>query len=370
MAIYRCNKCGHLREVTNDYTGKSVNCPSCKQSNPVHDTVGFIKKVFEIHLAQRKELRHLKQKITPSETEDLPTLEKMSLADIDIYNTTALASHQQYEPILTWFEKRQIQLVVNQQSLDTSGFFDEVAVQLGDNYEMLKLVSDKIKQIQQKGYTNVKLNLSKKSQKEVKEITQFCQTLYDYSFVAKYFYNNQDKIIRLTLQTAPAIVSFFNGIWMEWFVFMKLLELFREKQVPVACLRSLSVKFPNEDSHELDVFFLIDNIPLCIECKMGEYRQHIKKYSTLRKRLKLEKEQFLLCVIGLDQQQMQGLSSMYDLTFVNENTFQQHAEQLVVKEWMEWSGCIVQENGQEMNRPLLLVNVSSRDWGKKYGGRS
>lgn len=118
---------------------------------------------------------------------------------------------------------------------------------------------------------------------------------------------------------------------MEWFVFMKLLEFVREQQLPVACLRSLSVIFPNEDVHELDVFFLINNrIPVCIECKTGEFRQHIEKYSTLRKRLKLEKTQFLLCVIGLSQEQTQGLSSMYDVTFVNEKNFLQHVEQLLV----------------------------------------
>ncbi len=111
---------------------------------------------------------------------------------------------------------------------------------------------------------------------------------------------------------------------------MKLLEFFRERQLPISCLRNLSVTFPNEDAHELDVFFLINGtLPLCIECKTGEFRKDIEKYSTLRKRLKLEETQFLICVIGLSQEQTQGLSSMYDVTFVNEKNFLQHVEQLV-----------------------------------------
>ena len=264
------------------------------------------------------------------ELTDLTVVEQQPLADINIYNTTAMASQQQYEPIMAWFERQQIQLDINHQAIDTTGFFDEVAIQLGDHYDTFKLVSDKIKHIQQKGYTNVKLTLSKKSQKQIAAITRFCQELYDYSFVAKYFYQKPDKIIRLTLQTAPAIVKFFNGEWMEWFVFMKLLEFFREKQLSVACLRNLSVTFPNEDAHELDVFFLTNStLPLCIECKTGEFRKDIEKYSILRKRLKLEKTQFLVCVIGLSQEQTQGLSSMYDVTFVNEKNFLQHVEQLI-----------------------------------------
>ena len=331
MAIFRCNKCGHLREVPNNYIGKSVQCPRCKTVNQIHDTVGFIEKVLEKYFLQYKELQDLRQQLAPVKTSDSFPVEQLPLTDIDIYNTTAMASNQQYEPILTWFQERQIQLDINHQAIDTTGFFDEVAMQLGDQYEVLKLVSDQIKYIQQKGSTNAAIHLSKQSQKDIKLITQFCKELYDYSFVAKYFYQKQEKIIRLTLQTVPTIVTFFNGEWMEWFVFMKLLEFVRERQLSVACLRSLSVIFSNEDVHELDVFFLINNrIPVCIECKTGEFRQHIEKYSTLRKRLKLEKTQFLLCVIGLSQEQTQGLSSMYDVTFVNEKNFLQHVEQLLV----------------------------------------
>ena len=75
---------------------------------------------------------------------------------------------------------------------------------------------------------------------------------------------------------------------------------FREQGVPVSCLRRFHVNFPNEDKFEIDSFFLIGNeIPVCIECKTGEFRQDIKKFSLLRKKLYLEREQFLVCAIGL-----------------------------------------------------------------------
>jgi phage FluMu protein Com len=330
MALFRCGKCGHLREVPNDYLGKSVKCPHCKTANPIYDTVSFVTKVIEQYVEQKNELQKLRKQLSPTEAADATETEPQPLADIDIHNTAEMASQQQYDPIIKWFEKHQIQLDVNQDAVDTTGFFDEVAIQLGDNYDTLQLVSDKIKYIQRKGYTTVKITLSHKSQKQIAVITRFCKELYDYSFVAKYFYQKQDKIIRLTLQTAPKIVNFFNGEWMEWFVFMKLLDFFREKQLSVACLRSLSVQFPNEDNHELDVFFLINGtIPLCIECKTGEFRKDIEKYSILSKRLKLEKTQFLICVVGLSQKQTQGLSSMYDVTFVNEKNFLQQIEQVI-----------------------------------------
>ncbi|MCI5130622.1 MAG: DUF1887 family protein [Candidatus Electrothrix sp. EH2] len=333
MALLRCGKCGHLREVSNDYRGKTVKCPQCRAPSPIYDTVAFVTKVIEQFIAQKNELQQLRSELShqaaPDAAENAQEQAQPAqpLSDIDIYNTAEFKSEQQYEPILKFFQKQHIEIDVNHQALDTTGFFDEVAVQLGDRYHTLRLVSDKIKYIQQKGYTNVKIPLKKKSQKDIQVITQFCKDLYEYSFVAKYFYQKQEKIVRLTLQTAPKIVRFFNGEWMEWFVFMKLLDFFQEKQLTVSCLRNLSVRFQNKDQHELDVFFLIKNtIPLCIECKTGEFRQDIEKYSVLRERLKLDGQQFLICVIGLSDKQTLGLTSMYDLTFVNEKNFLQQVE--------------------------------------------
>jgi hypothetical protein len=153
--------------------------------------------------------------------------------------------------------------------------------------------------------------------------------LYDYSFVAKYFYEKKDKVIRLKLQKAPKIRDFFNGVWMEWFTLMALLEYFRDKKIDVSCLRSLEVSFQNGTSNELDIFFLTkNNIPVCIECKSGEFRQDIDKYLKLRKQLKINKNQFVICVFGLSQEQTQGMTSMYDLTFANENNLIEHIEKI------------------------------------------
>ncbi|GAK60222.1 hypothetical protein Despr_0885 [Candidatus Vecturithrix granuli] len=253
-----------------------------------------------------------------------------SLHDIDIHHTSALTEPQQYAPLIQWFQHKHIQVKVNQKALDTTGFFDEVAMKLGEHYAILHEVTDKITHIQKKGYLNVKLILSKKSQQEIQSITAFCQKLYDYSFVAKYYYQKKEKIVHLLLQTATVIVNFFNGEWMEWFVFMKLLEFCQERRLEYSCLRNFLITFPNGDSHEVDVFFLLKGqIPLFIECKSGEFRQDIDKYATLRKRLQIEKTHFLLCTVGLTQKQSQGLTSMYDLTFVNEQNFLGHVEQLL-----------------------------------------
>lgn len=326
MALFRCNKCGHIREVENDYIGKSAKCPKCDQITPIYDTTTFVKALIQKHISLNKQLQKLRQKFASENS----IVESESIGKIDIYNTNALTQSDRYESILQWFKKRNIQVLINHEAIDTTGFFDEIALSIGGNFSVLSFVSNHIKYIQNKGYTNVKLDVSRKTPEEIKQITSFCKEMYDYSFVAKYYYQKKDKIIRLTLQAAPKIRDFFNGIWMEWFALMRLLEFFRDKEISASCMRSLNITFPNGVSNELDIFFVTkNNIPVCIECKSGEFRQDIDKYLKLRKQLNIEKSQFVICVFGLSQEQTQGMTSMYDLTFTNEANLINHIEKII-----------------------------------------
>lgn len=328
MAIFRCNKCGHIREVGGDYIGKSVKCPKCDNSSTIHDTVAFLNALISKYVSQTKELHKLRKELSYENSEE--TAENFIFEDIDIYNTNVLTQKHNFTPIVEWFKKRNIQVQVNPDAVDTTGFFDEIALLVGNNFDVLNFVSNQIKYIQNKGYTNVKLELSKKNKKEIHQLTSFCKTLHDYSFVAKYHYQKKDKIIRLTLQTAPKIREFFNGIWMEWFTLIKLLEFFSNKKINPACSRNLNITFSGNNSYELDLFLLTDKgIPICVECKTGEFRQDINKYLTLRKQLNIEKNLFVICVFGLSQEQAQGMSSMYDLTFVNETSLLNHVQTVI-----------------------------------------
>jgi len=93
--------------------------------------------------------------------------------------------------------------------------------------------------------------------------------------------------------------------------------------------RSAKPSPANGDSHELDVFLLIDGkLPICIECKTGEFRQNIDKYLGLRKRLGLEAKSFIMCITGLSEEHAKGLSAMYELNFVNERQLNQQLTRL------------------------------------------
>ena len=320
MAILLCSKCSYLREAPDEYIGKIVKCPVCKEPVAIHNAITFVKNVIAKYQGLQEKYSKLKGEIEPEpvENDDLSFYD----VDIDLHNTSVMTNQTQFKPIINWFDKKGILLDVDTKKIDTQGFFDEIAVALGDNYAVLKDVNDRIKKTQRKGYNSVTLAISNYSQKEIQSLTHYCKELYDFSFVSKYFYNKSEKRIHLTLQQTSSVVNFFNGEWLEWFVFMKLLILFYEKKVPFSALRSFKVHFPNEDKHEVDVFFLINNkVPLFIECKSGEFRSTIEKYHKLRKRMGIDKKNFTMLVLGLSDEQTKGLTSMYDITFVNEKNF-------------------------------------------------
>jgi hypothetical protein len=323
MAILRCNSCEYIRETENKYIGKTAICPKCSDHVLISDTITYIKSLLQKNTDQNS-------KQEKDEIAELQIEENATYTDINIYNTDVLAHSDQYWPIDKWFRKHKIQTTINQDANNTTGFFDEIALLIGNDFHTLKFISDQIKYNQNKNYKNINIDLSKKSKKEITKIKLFCNKLYEYSFVSRYYDEPKEKKLRLVLQTAPKIRSFFNGDWMEWFIFMKLLEFFRDQGLEASCIRSLNIKFEDKQSNELDIFFIIkDNIPFCIECKSGEFRGDIDKYLKLRKKLKLSRQQFIICAFGLTDEQTQGLTTMYDLTFTNETNVIKYVEKMV-----------------------------------------
>ena len=256
---------------------------------------------------------------------------KEVMADLDIHNTDMMTKQDHYAPIVQWLQQRNFQATVNEAAMDTSGFFDEIAVELGDNYVLLKIVIDTIKRRQQGKYDKAYIDLSRQNPQNIETIKKFCKQLHDYAFVAKYFYITNDKKVVLQLQAATKIVNFFNGEWLEWYAVIKIANLCHQRKIKFSCTRNMIINLPDDNKYEIDVFFLINDAPLFIECKSGEYREFIDKYSRLRKKLFIPKPYFLMLTLGVNDDHVKGLTAMFDITFVNENMLFDYAIEFFVK---------------------------------------
>lgn len=327
MAISRCNKCGAFAEHQREQVGIKHDCVLCGTSTLVYDTVFFVKKLSDMYFAQRKELNELRQPSTDAAqaVETAQIASERPSESFDIHNSDLLSSDAQHAPIIAWFKTKNITATVNIDAVDTTGFFDEAAVAMGSDYELLGEVCERIRYAQQKEYNNASIHLGKKSKKDASALEAFIKNLYDHSLVARIFSNKDEKSIRVVLQNAPSVRRFFSGEWLEWYALMIGLRICQERKVEYSCARNMTLSFLTNEKRELDVFFLINKTqPLYIECKSGDFRQELDKYVALRKRLNIDQKYFILCVADLDSEQCKGLSAMYGMTFLNTQTLGQH----------------------------------------------
>lgn len=278
-----------------------------------------------MYFAQRKELDELR---VPTALSTSAESEKSS-ESFDIHNSDLLSSEAQHGPIIEWFKTKNITASANIKAVDTTGFFDEAAIAIGSDYELLGEVCERIRHAQQKEFSSTLIHLEKKSKSSIKGLEAFIRRLYEHSLVSRYISNTNEGNIRIVLQNAPSVRRFFAGEWLEWYALMIGLRICQERNVKFSCARNMTLSFSSNEKRELDVFFLINKTqPLYIECKTGDFRQHLDKYVTLRKRLGISQQHFILCVADMDTEQAKGLSAMYGMTFVNTQTLGQHLSTL------------------------------------------
>jgi len=350
VAIVQCLHCKFIREIGNQHEGKRAKCPLCQTPLYVQNSISLVTdlsgEISQLHeeilqLKQdarlaRDEAAKLKKTIQQIRDETAKGRKNVQLPSDEstktrsgyaFANLSSSPIFENYNDIIQWFKAKQITVTPNQAAMDISGFFDEVAVKLGDNYAILGELCEKIKRTQGH-HSYVMLNLTSRSQKDIKIIIESLKELYDNAFITRYTYDKTGKKIHISLQTVPKIINFFNGDWLEWYVLMKVATLLVDRKIKFSCLRGFHVHFPDADTNEIDLFFLINgSMPLWIECKSGEFRQFIGKYSALRKRLKLEKSNALLLVLGIPDEKVVGLTNTFELTVVNENNFLKQIEQ-------------------------------------------
>lgn len=320
MPIYRCNKCGFVSEDAQTPVGSQAACGRCGTLSTVYGTVFFVEELVKRLASATRELNAVKQAVVsaPPPVEPQPA------------RTDSLASVGQHAALQQWFTAQKIEAQIDPANVDTSGFFDDAALRLGDNYALFGELIDRLRYAYRKSHGWVNLELARLPQKDAQAVNQLCRNLYEHTFFARYHYQKPEKIVRLTLQTAPAIRQFFDGGWLEWYALVCLLEHARGHGAGFSCARGVKVVFPNEDLHELDVVCLPEGQPpICIECKSGEFRRDIDKYLRLRKRLNIDRGRFLILSTDLTQEQAAGLSAMYDLSFVSLQTLREHLQRLL-----------------------------------------
>ena len=329
MALYRCNRCGHLSEPADDQIGATSACPACGTDNQVYPTVAFMRTMLDRYFATRRELSEAKVEIERLRRQAgvvptgdaVPTGSNLPM-DFDTRNTDHFCSRVQMAPLLDWFRQAGVSADLDPRSLETSGQFDEVSANIGTHHAQLHEIVERIRAAQKQDYSFINIDIGKRTQAEVKTLNDFCRALSESGFLSKYLYQEGDQVVRLSLQKAESVRRFFDGGWLGWFSFMLGLRHLVSARVEFSVARDVSLSWPKDEGHSLDMVFLVgQGPPLCVQCRTGELAPpHIDRLVHVRERLGIAPERYLLCASDLTQAQADELSRRHGLSIASPST--------------------------------------------------
>ena len=168
----------------------------------------------------------------------------------------------------------------------------------------------------------IQFHLKNANQSQITIQTQFCNHLLKDTLLSSYRYSRNDRTIHAAIQDRADIRSFFNGEWFERYIAYKICNLIQDLDLDYAYLMNPIIRFSNGDSFELDIFFLIADQPLLIECKTGgNVEAHLKKFADHRKRLSMSSSHAVLIILDLEDEQAEKLSHFWGVTMTNQRNF-------------------------------------------------
>jgi len=281
---------------------------------------GILESILQELKCISKEIRALRETLSAT-APVLPTMERsIEPAGAEMPAVVAEPEEEAFLTVFNWLSSRGITVKNYKQQDTTDAVFDRLAVFLGERFASLKRLHDQIRKHLSTG-GSFTLNLASSSQEEIANSTQFCTWLHQYAFLSSYRYNRYSKTIYAAPQRVGKVINFFTGGWFERFVFIKVASLLSQSGVTYVHLLNPQISLPNGDDFELDLIYLIEDAPLWLECKTGDYQSYIAKYAGARTILGIPKERSVLIVLGISDELSSQLTDLYDITVANENNF-------------------------------------------------
>lgn len=233
------------------------------------------------------------------------------------------------QEVITWLTQQGIKVQNYHKSDENEEVFNKLASYLGNKHSELRYFYKQLKRSFSKG-ENLALNLNSRSKQEITCTTQFCNRMSDYAFLTSYQYDRKKKMLYASPQRTGIVINFITGGWFERFIYLSLCQLLKEHEQPYKSILNPQIILQDGEDFELDILFLIQENPFWIECKTGDYQNHVTKYSKMRTVLSIPKECSLLVILGISDQLTEELTNLHNIYIANENNFLEKAKTLII----------------------------------------
>ena len=251
-------------------------------------------------------------------------------------NSSHPAKDRAVATVIEWLASRKIHAESHDASVHgTDSIFNRQALFMGtglDDSDQPPLLLPLLKSMKWSvaNKKSVRYVIGDPTQRRIAAVTKLCTGLLSQSLLSSYRYDKKNKVIYAEIQDRKDVRFFFSGGWFERFVCLSVVKLLRRQAVAFEYAKNLKVRFPNGNRYELDLFFLLEGIPLLIECKMGgDYPAHLQKFGDHLDDLSVPAERGLFIILDLDPARADELSGFWDYRVVNQNQFPAAVEAIV-----------------------------------------
>ena len=220
------------------------------------------------------------------------------------------------ESIVAFLEAKGIRVKTIPPTTPADEIIDSLSLLLGSRYTSIEKILNHIKRNMQIG-GSFQLFLRDEAEEAISSICQFCQRLYQVSFLTDYRYEKSPKyILHATVSSTPTAQRFFSGQWLERFILVTIKNAIKltAPDIQFEWLINPQIILPNGDDFELDVIVWVAEKLFWIEAKTGDFQQYIDKYSRMAKLLKLPPDQTFMVLTRQSQENCHALSSLFNIT--------------------------------------------------------
>jgi hypothetical protein len=221
--------------------------------------------------------------------------------------------------VRAWLEGRGITIKSSRQPSEDDETLNRLADFLGDRFAHLAELYELIKQNLSDG-KKFSFTLRSSVPKKISDCAQFCTLLKAHGFLSSYQYVRAERKIYAAPSRKGNAINFLSGAWFERFVHLRIRQLLLSHGQKFENMANTIISLPNQDDFELDLLYWVEGkrLPLWIECKTGDYKDSLDKYSNFRRILNVPKQNAILVVLGISDDKAKSLTASHDITIVNE----------------------------------------------------
>jgi hypothetical protein len=296
--------------------------------SPRTDSTEILNAVLQELKEIRSEVVLFRQEVLRISSPEIVASSSVNLAPPHIYPDEApLTNHPHPDnvqsdlagEVRTWLERCGITIRSCRQPSEDDETLNRLAHFLGDRFGHLAELYELIKQNLSDG-KKFSFTLWSSVPKKISDCTQFCTLLKTHGFLSSYQYVRAGRKIYAAPSRKGNAINFLSGAWFERFVHLRIRKLLLNHEQKFENMANTIISLSSQDDFELDLLYWVEGkpSPLWIECKTGDYKDSLDKYSKFRKTLNVPKQNAILVVLGISDERASHLTNSHDITIVNE----------------------------------------------------